>query len=137
MTKHSDLIARLEALTGPDMEVDWDIGLNVGGMKSVRTFGMAGNWFDRCVDETSLSVSMPDYTASIDAAVALCERVLPGWRWGITQGTEDDDEVQGNVWPETTPFTAYLDSYGYHANPAIALLIAILKALDAKETAND
>jgi len=132
MTKHTDLIARLEALTGPDREVDWDIGLNVGGMKSVRTFGMAGNWFDRCVDETSLSVSMPDYTASIDAAVALCERVLPLMTKIVI------NTYSGGEYHHAEIESDFGDFNGRNSpNPAIALLIATLKALDAKETAYD
>lgn len=109
MTKHTELIARLEALTGPDRKVDAEIGV------ILHIHPPGGGWLSH------------EYTGSIDAAVALCERVLPGWRYIICP-----------IFAEVKhPEKMMLDRYGHGANPAIALLIATLKALDAKETAND
>lgn len=56
--KIEELIGRLERATGPDREID---------------------------DALRIAFGYPpkpwDYTASIDAALALVERVLPGWFW--------------------------------------------------------
>jgi len=130
--KHmTDLIPRLSKLDAPDREVDAEID---------RAFGLL-------VDIYPLSGPMTDYpepvgytetrhyTASIDAAIALAERVLPGWYWGITQGDDGEDamEFQGNVWPSVQPYPAELEQYGYHKLPAVSLLIALLRAKEASK----
>lgn len=135
MTKHSELIARLKALAGPDREVDARIkcALFAPAESYVEQSSFNGEWciydgeyggrpclfqFPRDLQNFRLA----RLTGSIDAAVALCERVLPGWIWQVSQLTADVwDGINGG-------FTAY------HKIPAIALLIATLKALDAKET---
>jgi hypothetical protein len=63
------LIERLEKLTGPDREVDLMIAQVVLG----RSIGVAR------------------FTASIDAAVALVERVLPGWGYRVAKCSVSDD----------------------------------------------
>ncbi len=78
----------------------------------------------------------PLYTASVDAVIALAERVLPGWKWRVGR-----TEVFPNGW-------AYVHKYdpsncdrideaacadGKAANPAIALLIALLRAKEASK----
>lgn len=96
--------------------------------------GVDGMW----VRDVVKFSSVPKYTSSIDAAVSLAERVLPGWFWGITQGSDGNDsyEFQGNVWPGVTPFPAGLERFGYHRSPAIALVLAILRALQQKGSSN-
>lgn len=65
---------------------------------------------------------IPHYTTSLDAALALVERVLPGWAWSV------GNKAQGGQ--------AYLmrglgDGLieGKGASPALALCIALLKVL--------
>ncbi|WP_421565942.1 hypothetical protein [Ochrobactrum sp. EDr1-4] len=70
------LIDRLSKLDGPDREEDAEIAKSVGGLKANREFGMGGNWWDRWTDG-GLTVGLPAYTASVDAAIALAERVQP------------------------------------------------------------
>jgi hypothetical protein len=115
MSKFADVIARLEKAEGPDRGIDGAIAMALGLMPSG----------DR-------------YTASIDAAIALVERMLPGWRWSIgTELAEDfkTTEYGGNIYPFEQPFPAELDTYGYsQANAPIAILLALFRALDAQET---
>lgn len=68
-------------------------------------------------------MGVPAYTTSLDAALALCERVLPGWDWLISQGVGE-------------PATACMSPSGIvhgvevtAATPALALCIAVLKAI--------
>lgn len=109
MTKAiDDLIARLEKLTGPDTDLAVDINTHFEIASYITDDG--------------------DPTASIDAAVALAERVLPGWVWGVSQhgdallyrksGNEDGYDLKIKE--------------GKSKPPAIALCIAILRA--AKES---
>jgi hypothetical protein len=71
-------------------------------------------------------------TLSIGAAVALCERVLPGWVWGISQNccallyrrAENADGYNLKVSPPKG------------ATPPLALCCAIIDALIAKEQAD-
>lgn len=70
----STLIERVEALTGPSRDADYRIEKAIvrpGEFPASEIWPpfMVGSKFDR---------SIPAYTASIDAAVALVERVLPG-----------------------------------------------------------
>ncbi len=115
----SDLITRLSKLDAPDREVDREIH---------AYFGLP---FSEVLCDKPFLYNA--YTASVDAAIALAERVLPGWYWGITQGDDGEDavEFQGNVWPSIQPYPAELEQYGYHKFPAIALLIALLRAKEA------
>lgn len=136
MTKYIELIARLEALTGPDREVDARI--NCALLAPVKAYveqsPFNGEW---CIYDGEYggrprlfqfprdlqNIRLASITGSLDAAVALCERVLPGWRYIICP-----------IFAEVKhPEKMMLDRYGHGANPAIALLIATLKALDAKE----
>jgi hypothetical protein len=70
--------------------------------------------------------SAPAYTRSLDAALALASRVLPGlYMWNV----EYDDEPTGT--PASARVYAKTDGRGYAATPAIAMCIAILKATRA------
>jgi len=72
-----------------------------------------------------------EYLNSVEAAAALVGAVLPGWDWGVM--SYGVDGAHGRVW-----------KHGYHddtvvmsdkgATPAIALVIAILKAVQQKES---
>lgn len=158
----SDLIAKLEKLEGPDREVDAEIVFDafaspVGKHKEdggpigyiditdqpswnlgLRFPGKDREWFSACrkqiKGETLLierdgsyvlmnSLRVPELTASLDAAIALVERVLPGWDWGR------DDDQRMYLYPPNTD--ECLSARG--ATPAIALLIALLKAKEAQD----
>ena len=76
-------------------------------------------------------VCAPEYTTSLDAAVALAERVLPGCLWTAGSNTYDGaPNGQAEVFlPVPSDFH---DGCGEvtAATPALALCIAILKATD-------
>lgn len=88
----ADLIARVRAATGPDREIDVRIDAASGeGRKITPTIsdaqiaGLIEIWPEPAEGFSSSSRSYADdfgvplYTASIDAALALVERVRPGW----------------------------------------------------------
>lgn len=107
----SSLIKRLEEATGPDRELDADLAIACD-LISER------EWWSTDYLKFGL---VPCYTASVDAAIALAERVLGPVGWN----------VQGNT-------NIFYSSVAGHtsrskATPAIALCIAVLRALEAKE----
>lgn len=145
MTDLSSLISRVEKATGPDRELDARIWAYFAGVKYVSHNAPYGDVHGRTQVEytvppmrTRVVTNLPrtphaePVTTSVDAAISLAERVLPGWGWGITHGSEKAEDVQGNVFPKAIPFPAHLDCYGYHAIPAIALVLATLRALQSK-----
>jgi len=63
-------------------------------------------------------------SGSMDAALAFMKAVLPGWDWGIYNGPER--KKSANVWKNILhPFD------GTDADPARALLLACLRAMEA------
>ncbi len=84
---------------------------------------------------------LPPYTASLDAALALASRVLPGVQlaiyteWAMTEGEPQDADGSWTITDET-PRGCWVRSYGgvernmsaCAATPALALCIAILSA---------
>jgi hypothetical protein len=75
MTK-VDLLARLEALTGPDRQVDADIHTHL-------------------MLPGAMIAQFPRYTGSLEAAVALVEQMLPGWWWRVGTCCVSDDAIIG------------------------------------------
>lgn len=104
-----ELLARVEAATGPDPQLDGalDVALNGGD----------GEMYPARV------------TSSLDAAVALVERVLPGWR---IQLFEDDDGWLCRV-KKTSPYGLVAgDDLPRHKTAALALVAITLRALIAQ-----
>lgn len=107
---HSDDIARLKAqyaaLDAPDPDY----------------------WFMAREPEVN-ATKIPHYTASLDAALKLVEEVLPGWFIKLS-GVHTDGHWRWSLWaPDTTDTPT---TFHGHSNREIALLIALLTALDAK-----
>ena len=128
----ANLLSRLQGLTAPDREVDALIWLEFapGATRKQWSYIHTATGRECHVDETrdvnGRLIVVPELTASLDAAVALCERVLPGW----------DGFAPINATGEAWVWPAGGMSRGHRANgptPAIALLIAILTALEARE----
>jgi hypothetical protein len=77
------------------------------------------------------------YGSSLDAARALHEAVLPGWRVQTLHQFESGHwhaaiyEPKGDDWPK---WTSYPACEAVNEAPARAWLLAILKALAARET---
>lgn len=94
MTDLNELLERVKAATGPDRELDRDIcialqygGENSEGAANVRVDPEWGDDNDLIfeIGAEECCNPIPELTASIDAALALAERVLPGWE--IALGT--------------------------------------------------
>ncbi|NYD84407.1 hypothetical protein HD884_004524 [Ochrobactrum intermedium] len=112
----SNLITRLSKLDAPDREVDGEIW----------RYLMSGE--PRAV----LHGPIPELTASIDAAIALAERVLPGWTWYLgngANGSGNNSSVAG-IYPPKSPEGTFK---GDHPMPATALCIALLRAKEASK----
>ena len=101
-----ELIAKLEALDGPDRNVDAEI------YHTIKQGVGCGSTHDA-----------PLFTASIDAAITLLDKHA---LWAV--GNMEDGSFARLCWPQ--PDGSFLDGY-YNATattPAIALCIAALKA---------
>lgn len=139
MTQHAELIARLEAAEMGSRELDALVHVAVADDPNTYVvephpdsmFSHQPGWYRTGND---LSVLADPVTTSLDAALALAERVLPSAYLGIQQnrGVEAgcswsaflecyDKQVEAMESIETDAHTAPL-----------ALCIAILKALEAK-----
>lgn len=120
-----DLIERLEKAKGADRELDFAIasacGFDVRLEGSNRTDqSKIFNAYD-CNNKRISS----KFTSSIDAAVALVERALPGWTW-----TLDSASSTATLWKDDEASEATHQVPG--ATPAIALCIALLRAKEAR-----
>lgn len=132
------LIERISKLDAPDREVDALIAaelephiFDAPGFTPVRPIpsfriGSEGNTI-RFEDGGIMCLSyFPRYTASVDAAIALAERVLPGW--GFFLRSDMDGHNCGMVYPVHNFVTPGTES---GATPAISMCIAILRATEA------
>lgn len=146
------LIERVEKADGPDLLLDalieiearrqtaYAAGLNDQTRAKWQPVGSSGE-----VESGGTRYHSPEYTRSIDAAVALIERVLPGWVHGysgIQPGLMSDKDkpfiadlggpvtlVTYDSFPEPT-----CEAFGGSgATPALALLHALLRALQSQE----
>lgn len=114
MTIPQELVDRVRGLTGPDREVDRAI--------------------ERFEHGPDVIPFTPKYTSSIDAALALAERVLPGWLVSIDQlktgwrcGLVEFDREADLV----------IDDYDVEAPTApLAIVLATLIAVQSSETSN-
>ncbi|WPM80871.1 hypothetical protein R5W60_05330 [Brucella pseudintermedia] len=130
MNMTSDLITRLSKLDAPDREVDAEIDvLFFGGETVWKQANYTMEQFPASKRSSKHHICgyayecVLAYTASVDAAIALAERVLPGWTW--------------TLWPNAAeirhPTLRMIDEVGSGSNPAIALCIAILRAKEASK----
>lgn len=129
MADRAELMERLEALQGPDRDVEEALALTYGGFKTSYEVGMAGNWWHRFT-EGGLTTSVPAYTSSIDAALALVEKVLPGW-WLHGLGRSP---LHGLWWATLYSLEERraAEVEDQHSAP-LAILIVLLRSLEAKE----
>lgn len=114
---HADLIARLEALTGPVADA-----FERGALAK-----LAPDIVYDLDSDNLFNLILIGGLPSIGAAVGLVERVLPGWRWAMTTGP---GHTAASVRDKSILAHDKIEGAGYHPTPAIALLIATLKALE-------
>lgn len=111
MTDLNELLERVKKATGPDRQLDYALFCHFAPME------VASAWHP---------LNGHKYTTSIDSALGLVERVLPGWKWNI--GHDANDDLHATVWHGVTEH----DEYGSIA--PLAILAALLSALISKES---
>lgn len=117
-----DLIERLEAATVGSRELDEAVTLLAFPEMQDWPRGLDGDggW----TSPKDGRVYAPPYSRSLDSALALAERVLPGWCWLIERHKDGTGSVTLDEW------SAYAEGSSVTGEtPALALCCAILKAL--------
>lgn len=113
MSGVDEILERLEAASEGSRKLDYAIK----------------HWLETNTDDEYWKLRVAaDWTTSIDAALALAERVLPGW--GFFLRKDKDGCNCGLVYPEASFVTP---GCGTSPTPALALCIAILRARQAAE----
>ena len=111
------LLERVRAATGPDRVLNGDV---------LMAFGWASDGGIAIDPEGRRVFQIPDATLSLDAALALVERVLPGWVWTVM--TDYGDLCRARLYGEVNGGRDHgVQADG--ATPALALLAALLSAL--------
>jgi len=89
MSQLEELLERIRAAKGADREIDGDIAaafeIAPSHLPRVTDVGRSWLWADFVPPDDWETWEAPAFTASIDAALALVERVLPGWRLTLRQ----------------------------------------------------
>lgn len=117
MSELRELLERVEKATGPNTEIEVEL---------IQRFISAkeGDLHRR------YTIAVYGFTSSIDAAIALVERVRPGWAWNVGNvGEEDRPSVA-----LTVPFEPYQDFVAHGATPALAVIAALLRSLIAERS---
>ena len=128
----SEVLAGLEAAECGNRELDALVEVEARTAEAERS-GLAREHWAKWRASASGLVGDPHtqypsrpFTTSLDAALALAERVLPGW--GFFLRKDKDGCNCGLVYPEASFVTP---GCGSSPTPALALCIAILKARQA------
>ena len=110
----TDLITRLREAKEGSRELDAAIGRALTGTNARK-----GHWYD-LFGKWTPDETVPAFTTDLSAAVALAERVLPGWVIRLDIFTEDGvtNACVGALWRGDVK----------HKTPALALCLAILTA---------
>ena len=137
MSDLAELLERVRAATGPDRSIDVAIAIAFPpeGEKrrelSDASTRCGQYWYSHKYEEGSRSAL--EFTASIDAALALTERMLPGWSWKIVGepgAVYPHCAVVRNAATLSDVAEAFVAS---HRTPSLAILSALLAALIAQE----
>ena len=134
MTKYTDIIERLQKATGPNYALEVDVFKLVNPEYADYSQGRGGLIHPQDGEDVRVqsNVRAPNYTASIDAAIALVEKILPQANCygfdkdphGVTAYVSRNNVSSGHWLKEADAPTAPL-----------ALLLALFRALDAQEAA--
>ncbi len=123
------LLERVEKAEGPDEEVDMQLCLlaypEIMAVSEKRDDGF---WYHKQWGRMSVPAN---YTASIDAAVALVEKMLPGWTGHLDFG--GSQACAYAIRPLTEG--PLVEHRAFATTPALALIAALLRALIAQEKA--
>jgi hypothetical protein len=130
----TDLLTALQSAERGSRELDAKIAVYFGDRGAVsivendpRTsiFSHQPGW---CRNDENVSIRAGDYTTSIDAALALVERVLPGWWPSVAQvgpGKWSADIYDPSDTRSLSPTHAPI--------PPLALVIALVRAKEARD----
>ena len=119
MTDRAELLSKLEAATGPDMDLDAALAEFAGAQ--IKREPKPRNW--RVAEKRAGPWrNLPRYTSSIDAALALVERLLPGFDYIL-------EHTNGGLTISCLLGTADPDKRAFGATPSLAILIALLRSL--------
>jgi hypothetical protein len=136
MSKCADIIARLEAATGPDREIDYliyDFEMQKAGLET-RLADLLPHW-----TEEQRRSTLALYTDSLDAAIGLVERMLPGCDWLCRSGgrTLDGGAFFANIQP--TPLRGgdeWIDGEttfpAWAVSAPHALILSMFRAIEAQ-----
>ena len=134
------LIERLEAAGEGSRELDWRIADLTGHPSFERK--VEGLW-PPFAERSRSDSAIPAYTTSLDAALALAERVLPGWFVGVQPWFHTDPDRAMHrayvVRPDWARWNPVDDDWCESiwgrsaATPALSVCIAILKARATQE----
>ncbi len=127
-----DLLTRVEASTGADRELDRDIGLALAKPRGLRFDERDETWWDHSPASGGQRWSPPAYTASLDAALALVERVLPGKMKFVGDLDPTDMRAVATI-SEDYPDQPSWRGFAPQGQYALALLAAMLKAKIAQQ----
>ena len=133
-----DLLERLEKATGPERTLDHAIARAFGWQEQL------GGWLAPGSKDYEFE-NVPLFTASLDASIALVERVLPGWAREVSYWPKHTHKVSGHEWNQAQCSVTLTECgpNGWHDSrhrrivgeaptESLALLTALLRAL--KET---
>jgi hypothetical protein len=134
----AELKERVSAATGPDRELDIAIALAFSrapeGYTRAVQHGTPMLWFWHEADHRAPYWRTPEYTASLDAVMALVSAKLPGWTWGIDTHSPDKGVCAILSKPTGECFDMPGDVVVEYAKTAPLAILAAL--LDAVEVAN-
>lgn len=128
----ASLLERVKAATGPDRALDWYVA-DATGHQSFNT-SIQGMW-PPFMKGSRADKAVPTYTASIDAALGLVGRMLPGWKWGVASVSVRTGEKSPEGYPRYGEgFRAHVTEFsGLRPMPSVAEAqtapLAILAAL--------
>lgn len=118
------LIARVEAATGPDREIDGEVLCAVRGIPFVRWDGAGLVWQDDFGIRHTDADHVPRVTESVDAVLAIVPEGYSWHLWSVSDGLPN---------AELRPKGGGSPIYGLRdrrAPPALALLAAVLRAME-------
>ncbi|NTG48630.1 hypothetical protein G6M04_14650 [Agrobacterium rhizogenes] len=146
MQKLEELITALEMATGPNYALEVEIFKYLHPEYADYVQGRGGlvHTNDGCDQRVLSDVRPGNYTSSIDAAIALTERLLPGWSWTtsdrnrriIAPKREDGPwgAVNSPAWWDEDESDEYFEAFA--STPAIALVLSTLRAKLSQEMNN-
>lgn len=143
----SGLVEKLEAAEAGSREFDGlvevairDVFASRSGLKQEHWAKWRSNAAGFVSDGYTTYASDP-VTTSLDAALALAERVCPDHDWsvGCLPVSDDADYEEHHHFGALlySRYTKPYDALGHGATPALALCIAICRALNLNETRHD